>query len=292
MVLWIVILVRVLANPFSNVFQKLLTRKHADPLFIILMTHALLSLVGLPLFLPHVRGLSGAFWVNLLIVAALTVWGNVLIVAALRLSDLSVLGPINAYKSVVSLVPGLILLGEVPGRWGLLGIALIVVGSYFIVDKRVSEPRRNLFVRFFDDRGVQYRLAALVVSAVEAVFLKRAALASNATVTFAGWAVTGFGAGLVAAVVLLGGQFRAQVGLVRRHGSQFVILAITTGLMQFCTIVSFGGLKVGYALALFQTSTLLTVLLGYKVFRERNILERLVGSAIMVGGAILIMLSK
>ena len=85
MLVWLVILVRVVSNPVSNVFQKLLTRKAAGPLFIILATHALLSLVGLPIFLPHARELSNAFWWNLLVVAALTViagrlrWGRLLL---------------------------------------------------------------------------------------------------------------------------------------------------------------------------------------------------------------------
>jgi drug/metabolite transporter (DMT)-like permease len=292
MVLWLVILIRIVANPFSNVFQKLLTRKSADPLFIILATHGLLSIVCLPIFLRHLHGMPQAYWSNLLIVGALTVWGNALLVAALKRSDLSVLGPINAYKSVVSLIPGLLLLHEVPTRKGVLGIALIVAGSYFIVDKKVTRPGQNLFVKFFNDRGVQYRLAALVVSAIEAVFLKRAAMASSATITFAGWAVTGFAASILAGLVLLRGRVRREIRVAQREGPTFLMLALTTGLMQLCTIISFGGLKVGYALALFQTSTLLTVLLGYKIFRERNLLERLIGSAIMVAGAILIVLSK
>ena len=292
MLLWLVILVRIVANPFSNVFQKLLTRKSADPLFIILVTHAFISIVGLPIFLRHLHGLPAAYWSNMLIVGVLTVWGNVLIVAALKRSDLSVLGPINAYKSVVSLVPGILLLHEIPGRRGLLGIALIVAGSYFIVDKNVGRPRQNLFVKFFKDRGVQYRLAALVVSAIEAVFLKRAAVASSATITFAGWAVIGFGASILAALILLRGRWRREINTAWRHGVNFAMLAVATGLMQFCTIVSFGGMKVGYALALFQTSTLLAVLLGYKIFREKNIFERLLGSLIMVAGAVLIVLSR
>ena len=62
--------------------------------------------------------------------------------------------------------------------------------------------------------------------------------------------------------------------------------------MQLCTIIVLGGFQVGYALALFQTSTLLSVFLGYKVFKEKNILERLTGSVVMVVGAVLIVLAR
>lgn len=40
---------RIVANPFSNVFQKQLAQRSADPLFIIGATHALLTLATLPL---------------------------------------------------------------------------------------------------------------------------------------------------------------------------------------------------------------------------------------------------
>jgi hypothetical protein len=48
---------------------------------------------------------------------------------------LSVLGPVNAYKSVISLVPGMVLLGEFPegmvlAGMVLAGMGLIVGGSY------------------------------------------------------------------------------------------------------------------------------------------------------------------
>ena len=44
----------------------------------------------------------------------------------------------------------------------------------------------------------------------------------------------------------------------------------------------------GYALALFQLSTLVTVYLGHRYFAEGNIRRRLLGSLIMVTGAVLI----
>src|SRR5690349_20369944 len=167
--MWLFVFARVVTNPLSNVFQKVLTRRAADPLLVVCATHALLSLACLPVLLVYRPTLGAQFWVDISVCALLAVAGNALLVQALRLSDLSVLGPVNAYKAVVSLVPGAVLLGEVPGVMGLAGMGLIVGGSYFIVDKRVSEPGRNVFVRFFTERGVQYRFAAMALAATEAV---------------------------------------------------------------------------------------------------------------------------
>jgi drug/metabolite transporter (DMT)-like permease len=290
--IWLAVFLRILANPFSNVFQKVLTRKSADPLFIIFATHALLSVVCLPICLYYVSGLSRAVWLNISISAVLAVIGNALIVQAMKWSDLSVLGPINAYKSIVSLVPGMVLLHEFPGRLGASGMALIVAGSYFLVDKNVKEPTRNLFVRFFSEKGVQYRFIALIVSAVEAIFLKRALFASSPLIAFAFWSVLGCGVSLAAVAVMMGGRVRQQIVVFRASQPAYLMLFVTTGLMQLCTLITLKELKVGYALALFQTSTLLSVVLGYKVFQERNILERLIGSMVMVAGAALIIIGR
>lgn len=292
MFVWLLVTVRVLANPLSNVFQKVLTRRGADPMFVILVTHALLAVPCLPALVIALKDARPGFWPPVLVSAALAVAGNALLVAALRVADLSVVGPINAYKAVVSLVPAVVLLGEFPGPLGLVGMGLIVAGSYFVVDKDVTRPRANAFVRFFSDRGVRLRFAALVVSATEAAFLKKALLASSPLATFSAWTVLGllFSAG--ATLVVSRGRWGHEVRVVREARRTYLSLAVTTGLMQYCTIAAFGTLKVGYALALFQTSTLVSVLLGHKVFQEKNVAERLLGATVMAAGAAMIVLGR
>lgn len=281
---------RILCSPLANVFQKFLTGRGVPSLFVIVATHAILTAVCLPLLPVFPSDPPPEFWRDMAVVAVLTVIGNALLVGAVRRSDLSVLGPVNAYKSVVSLIPGMLLLGEFPGALGLAGIGFIVVGSYFIVDKSVTEPKRNAFIRFFTERGVQLRFAAMAIAAVEAVFLKRALLVSNAFTTFLAWAVLGFAISLLALVVVRPSFAKYRKSPPDSGGTFFMFAAVSTGLMQYCTIVVLGGFQVGYALALFQVSTLLSVFLGHRLFAEQNIFERLIGSLIMTAGAVLIVL--
>jgi drug/metabolite transporter (DMT)-like permease len=215
-----------------------------------------------------------------------------LIVHALTISDLSFLGAVNAYKSVVSILPGLVLLHELPTTEALAGIALIVGGSYFIVDTESGTPKTGVLVRFFSDRGVRCRLAALVLSAVEAVFLKRALNASSPLMTFAVWATAGFVLSLISAFLVARAELGGQGRTVRANWPSYFSLAITTGLMQFSTLVILAGFHVAAALALFQTSTLLTVLFGWRIFREKHFAKRLLGCLVMMIGAVLIILSR
>jgi drug/metabolite transporter (DMT)-like permease len=212
----------------------------------------------------------------------------VLLVYALKSSDLSVLGPINAYKSVVSLVLGVFLLGEIPAPMGLAGVLLIVAGSYFVVDRDSKRPRSNAFALFFRERGIQFRFAALALSATEAIFLKRALLLSSPLTTFIFWSILGLPIAAAAIVLLQRQRLEKEAEVFRDHWGTYMRLAITTGVMQLTSLLTFGKLQVGYSLALFQLSTLISVFLGYRYFQEGQIRKRLVGSLIMAAGATLI----
>jgi len=224
----------------------------------------------------------------MIIAASLAVGSNALLVYALQSTGLSVLGPINAYKSVISLVLGVFLLGEIPAPLGLVGVLLIVAGSYFVVDRDSNQPRANAFALFFRERGIQFRFAALALSATEAIFLKRALLLSSPLITFIFWSILGLPIAAAAIVLLVRARLRNDVMVLRNHWRTYVRLATTTGVMQLMSLLTFGKLQVGYSLALFQLSTLISVFLGYRYFQEGQIRKRLVGSLIMTAGAALI----
>jgi drug/metabolite transporter (DMT)-like permease len=83
-------------------------------------------------------------------------------------------------------------------------------------------------------------------------------------------------------------QITQQLRIVRGSVSKYGGLVTATGLMQLATVLTLRDLQVGYSLALFQLSAVISVLLGRRYFAESNIRERLVGSLIMAAGAALI----
>lgn len=135
---------------------------------------------------------------------------------------------------------------------------------------------------------MQYRFAALICSAIEAVYLKKALLFSSPLTTFVLWSWLGFGIAIVI-FLLFAGSLRRDAGILQNNVGMYVTLAVTTGVMQLSTLLTFKAMNVSYALALFQTSTLVSVILGHKLFQERHVVERMFGAAVMGCGAILIM---
>jgi drug/metabolite transporter (DMT)-like permease len=223
--------------------------------------------------------------------AALAVAGNVLLVAALRSMDLSVLGPINAYKAVISLALGMVLLREVPTAAGAIGVLFTVAGSVLVVDRAPGQPRGGAFAPFLREPGVQLRFAALLCSATEAVFLKRAILQSSPVTAFLWWAILGLPLASLTTAAVIGREVVPQLRQLRRDWLTYGCLALATGTMQLTTLLALERLQVGYALALFQLSTVVSVALGAAVFAEQNIARRLLGSAVMMIGAVLIVWS-
>ncbi len=91
----------------------------------------------------------------------------------------------------------------------------------------------------------------------------------------------------------------AEVHLVKefkrikiRDLSSYFYLVLCIGTMQYTTNYVFDHMEVGYALALFQLSTIVSIFLGYRIFKEENITKKLIGSVIMVAGSVMIILLK
>jgi drug/metabolite transporter (DMT)-like permease len=169
---------------------------------------------------------------------------------------------------------------------GAAGVLLILFGSYFIMDRDPARPRQGMLIQFLKNPGIRLRFAALILSATEAIFLKKAVLLSSPLVTFIFWCILGVPLAVTALLYLVKHGFQGEVTTLRQNTRIYLLLALTTGLMQLSTLYTFNLLQVGYSLALFQTSTLLSVLFGYRFFQEKHIARRLLGAVIMIAGII------
>ncbi len=279
------ILLRILSNPLSNVFQKRLTGNGHDPLVVNFMSYLLLSVACIALAWNVEWGaLQWQFWMYAALGGMFGAVGNGFLVMALRGGDLSVLGPINSYKSVVGMVVGAVMLGELPSLMGLAGVAVIIAGSYFVFDTTDEGFSWGLL----RNREIRYRILAMALTAIEAVIIKKVILYSDTTISFVAWCW----AGLLFSFLQLIVSRTAFVGDIRRTTSRewlaFVALIVCIGTMQYTTNYTFRHINVGYGLALFQLSTIVSIVLGYRLFNEHGIAKKLLGSAIMIAGSVLI----
>ncbi len=282
---YIAILLRILSNPLSNVFQKRLTGNGHDPLVVNFMSYVLLSIVCIALAWNVEWGaLRWQFWMYAALGGVFGAVGNGFLVMALRGGDLSVLGPINSYKSVVGMAVGAIMLGELPSLMGLAGVAVIIAGSYFVFDTTDEGFSWGLL----RNREIRYRILAMVLTAIEAVIIKKVILYSDTTISFVAWCWAGALFSFLQIVVSRAGLKGDIKKTTPREWLAFVALIVCIGTMQYTTNYTFRHINVGYGLALFQLSTIVSIVLGYRLFNEHGIGKKLLGAAIMIAGSVLI----
>ncbi|MBK7131644.1 MAG: EamA family transporter [Bacteroidales bacterium] len=285
----IAVLLRILSNPLGNVFQKQLTAKGIHPLFVNFLTYFLLSVFCIvAIFFFNLPEVPRQFWIYSVLAGMTGALGNGFLVKAINDGELSVLGPVNSYKSVVGIIGGIILLGEIPSLWGIAGIVLIIYGSYFVLD--TTEERFSFALLKRSD--IQFRLIAMILTAIEAVFLKKVIIASSSAIAFLSWC--SFGA-LFSFILLFVYRldFLTEVKKTSLSDTRkFVLLIACIGTMQFTTNFTFEHMPVGYSLSLFQLSAIVSVFFGYRFFKERDIRKKLLGSFIMIIGSVIVFFLK
>ena len=328
------ILLRIGASSWMNVLQKKLAARQVDPLLIVTATFIFLSFLILPfLWFYPLTGLALAFWINMLWVALLDAPGNFFLVKALKLSELSVLGPLNSYKPVVAMLVGILLLDEVPTWPGLAGVVIIIGGS-FLLTPVTNQATSRAGLSLFKERGTLFRLLSMVMTACSSIFLKAASQEASPMHTFVAWAITGVPVSLVCLKlftpvstrqivpkelklckkgreisrglknhadksvwffnpcgIFLGSGLSGLREEMIKNFTAFLSLGLLFLVLQILTLYLFSIMPVAYALALFQLNSLTNVFLGWKIFREKNILPRAIGSVIMMAGAVILILA-
>jgi len=282
---------RILANPFTNVFQKKLTNRHASALFVVLAAYLLLAVFsGMTLVFLPLPVLGQAFWTSMLLASAIDAVGNVFAVKSLSEIELSVFGPLNAYKPVVATVTAALLLQEFPTTLGLVGIFIVIAGSLLLnYDPRFSWADVGM-QRMLKSRGFWYRLTAIFLYSVSVVYLKESILHSSPFITLLFWSLLGGSTILVLVIVAISRhKLRKNFTILKAEKTNCLGLAFFFLLTQLFTLLVFEKKLLGYSLAVFQLSALLNILLGHRIFRETNMKYKLFGTLVMVLGVVLIL---
>jgi len=282
----IFIIGRIITSPLANVFQKKLTNKKADPLFIVFITYLMLTILSTPVFYAgdfNWHKTDSNFWFYISMMALFDTTGNIFLVRSLKHIDLSIFGPLNAFKPVVASIIAIFLLHEIPTLPGIIGLFIIISGSYLLQ----YSPGKPLKI---NKTGVLFRFAAIIFTSLGAVFSKKAILLSSSLPVMLLWGLTGIPLLLAFLLFKKRNYLITQIKIVKKSYLEYAGVTISILLMQYLTFLTFKYIFVGYSLALFQLSSLISVLFGLTIFNEKNIKIRFAGAAIMVAGAVLVLI--
>ena len=267
------ILIRILSNSYLNVFQKFLTNRKEHPSIVNFYTYLGLTIIGL-IFCPSPL-FSQEIIFNLLIMGLLGALGNYFIIKALSCGELSALAPINSYKPLIALIFGIILLNEIPGIKEIVGIILIILGTFVLSNNKLLYNKATL-----------YRFLALIFSGTEAIFIKKIILLTDVPTSFLLWA---FASLIFTSLFAI--TSKHVVKIRKENITLQVMLIVLVTLMQYSTNYIFSKMNVAYALAIFQLSTIISIVLGVNIFKEKELIKKLVASFIMIIGATILILN-
>ena len=279
----IALFLRIVSNPLANVYQKKICENNSS-LLCNFYTYFILGMFCIPFALKvNWTILPKEFWIFALSAGFLCSVGNACLVKALQLGELSVLGPINSYKCVVGMIVAIFVIHEIPTLWGICGIVLIIWGSWFVFDTQ----KEGFSLALFKRKDILLRFTALILMGIEAVFLKKVILLSSPVISFMLWCWAG--AFFAFLLILL---FKKPIKFIQKTDIQkYVIVCFMLATMQLTTNFVFKHMVVGYALALFQLSTLVNLWFGYRFFHETDIKKKLVGTLIMLAGSVIVLIS-
>lgn len=276
------IFLRIASNSFLNVIQKTLS-KTLSPLVINFKTYFFLCVFCLPLLiLFYLNEINIEIILWAFIGGIFGACGNACLIEALKNGELSILAPINSYKAIVGLLFSVILIGEMPNLASISGILLILFGSYFVFET----TQEGFSLALFKRKDVIFRFLALILTAIEAVFIKKVIILSDVYCSFLLWVIFGC---LFSFMIL---KIKKEKINLKVNNNFLILLSFLVLIMQLSTNYVFSKIPVAPALSLFQLSNILNVILGYKIFKEKDILKKIIGAIIMLFGSCVILFNS
>ena len=237
-----------------------------------------------------------SFWGWMTLACALEVPGNFLLLRSIQRTDLSIFGPLSSYKPIVGMLLGWWILAEVPTAFGLIGMGIVLSGSLLLAGPSRASIEAGSANSGFWHSGVVDRLLAVALTAAGSIFLKLSMQHQDALTSLAVWSLLSW----LLAFAWLTVESRVRSTEQTSAAPQFIQIAMQHDVigiaasmiaMQGLTIAVFQVMHVGYALALFQLGSLLSVYLGHRLFGEVDLWRRLLAASIMFFGAAVIVLA-
>ncbi|MDD1652387.1 MAG: DMT family transporter [Methanomicrobiales archaeon] len=243
-------------------------------------------LLGVSLFhgIPAVGpGLLSA----ILVTGTLNIVASLLTFRALQLTDLSLAVPMKAFTLVFLIGTSFLFLGELPTMVGVLGILLIVAGSY-VMHAGGARSLRDPLLRLVSDRGIQMMLVVAFIFSITLPFDKEVVM--NSDPFFGSALVMGYIGTAMLCIALMKGTVPGKVD--HRDVRSFLLIGAVLALEAIAINTAYTLQIVPYVIAIKRLAVLFAVLFGCLLFREEHLKVRLAGAVILLAGALLIILES
>jgi drug/metabolite transporter (DMT)-like permease len=258
---------------------------------LVIVRFTLPGVLLIPVFLWNLPPWPDAeFWPWIILAMPLEILAMLLYVIAIRDSPLSLTLPYLAFTPVFTSASGFLLLGESIPPPGLLGIALVVLGAYWLnIDRTsLSQPQSWLapLVMIGRERGSRYMLLAAMIYGVTSV-LGKGAMQYMPGLAFGPFYFMVLGT--LAFMVFAIREPSSVKVVVTRYWPAWLVAGLVA-VMIFTHFLALERVETAYMISVKRTSLLFSILLGHLVFHEGNLTRNFLAGTIMVIGVAIIIL--
>ncbi len=250
-----------------------------------------LRIFALPFILPLLvftkeMVLGNRFWPALLVGGTLNIVTTILYMKAIKTSDLSVTVPMLTFTPLFLLLTSPFIVGEFPSLKGVFGILLIVTGSYLL---HLKEKKKGLLAPFkaiVKEKGPRLMLAVAfiwsITSNIDKVGIQNSSIVH--------WAIAMHIFAIFAMIPVIWVTSRSSISQVWKRQKVLFPMGFVNALKYIFQMAAIQLTLVAYVISIKRTSAILSVVLGFLIFKEKGFRERLTGSIIMILGVLLITL--
>lgn len=272
-------------DSLKGVFSKKAS-KQVDPLLVSWFNNLIPLILFTPVLFFIELKFNYRFFEAIFISGLINITSTILYHRALFKGDISVVIPILSFTPLFLLFLSPLIVGEFPDAWGLAGTILIVAGSYLL---NINLKSQNIFSplnSLFKEKGTRYMLIVAFIWAISANFDKRGIEASSIYqyIFFINLVVTS------GTTIFVFSKRKISFKAVKMEYKNLFAVGFLTSAAYFVHMTAITLTLVVYVVSLKRTGGMISVLLGYFIFKEKNIRQRFLGSAIMFAGVLLIIL--
>lgn len=247
---------------------------------------SLFLLFPLALFTNAFQPVTQIFWQALFVTSILNTATAILMMIALKDAPLSLTAPIATLTPVFLLITSPLILGEFPTPLGVVGILITVFGSYVLNLSKRSQGLLHPFISIATEKGPREMLLVAFLWSITSNLDKVAVTESNPIMYI--FSLT-FSILCFLTIILL--IRKVSFANIFKNTKVLAPVGICLGLSGIFQMIAISMTIVPNVIALKRTSAVFSVVWGKLLFQEKDIKERIIGSAIMVLGVVFIIAS-
>ncbi len=267
--------------------KKALLHEHSTEF---LTTFKFFEIITVILFIPYMNfDISLNLILLLLFLSFVLTLGLILTAKSYKRLDISIASPLTNLSPAFTVIFAFIILRETLSFYQLAGVFLLIFGAYFLELSHHAISILSNIKAMVSQKYVQYLVYAMIIGAIVDVGHKY--LISNIdplTLLFLSYIFT-FVSSLVISSIFYGGHKDLFHG-IKNAGKIIFADSVFATLSNITYYFALNQTMISLVLPVKKISTLITVILGGKIFHEHNLFHRSMACLIMLAGIILVAL--